>query len=432
VKNWYWWGLVFIVVIGAVFRLYRLDVAPPHLSNDEISIAYDAYSIARTGKDEHSNPWPIAFQSHSTYKAPLYAYILAPLTLVLNNTETTTRLPSAILGTGTIIVLGLLMTHITGSKILGLIGAGVLATNPWHIYTSRMALESNVALFFMILGIWLWLRGQKVFATIAMGLSIYGYHTQWLLTPIIMSGLIIGEKKYLKNVWYLLLLILICLPIGLNFVKNLGTTARANTEMVWKHPELEARLEDPQTSPIMKPILIGQGILGNYWEYWNWNYLFGDGLQILPNNNIYQPGLFLFPQIIFLIIGLFGIKKYIKKEYVPFIFFWLVISPLIPAMTNGGTNLVRNLPVVVPMILVISMGIYGWMEKSSKNIWIGGILFMISFGYFWMIYFHHFPKQSGINYQYGYKQEAEDLVQTRCISGCHICILVILILLIPA
>jgi hypothetical protein len=45
--------LTFIIFIVALFiRIVGMGKVPPHLSNDEISIAYDAYSLLHTGRDE--------------------------------------------------------------------------------------------------------------------------------------------------------------------------------------------------------------------------------------------------------------------------------------------------------------------------------------------------------------------------------------------
>lgn len=82
-----------IIILGLILRLAGLNLTPPHLSNDEISIAYDAYSISRNFRGEHGTYLPLSFQSHGTYKAPLYTYILAPIQYILGNKQWVARLP---------------------------------------------------------------------------------------------------------------------------------------------------------------------------------------------------------------------------------------------------------------------------------------------------------------------------------------------------
>ena len=60
--------LIVILVLSAVLRLYSLDEFPSGLNADEAAIGYNAYSLLRTGRDEHGNAWPIVFKSFGDYK----------------------------------------------------------------------------------------------------------------------------------------------------------------------------------------------------------------------------------------------------------------------------------------------------------------------------------------------------------------------------
>lgn len=51
-KGW-WLLLIFIIVLSGVLRLYKLSDIPVGLYADEASIGYNAYSILKTGRDEH-------------------------------------------------------------------------------------------------------------------------------------------------------------------------------------------------------------------------------------------------------------------------------------------------------------------------------------------------------------------------------------------
>ena len=43
--------LVVIILLASFLRLYNLANVPPHLTPDEASLGYNAYSILKTGKD---------------------------------------------------------------------------------------------------------------------------------------------------------------------------------------------------------------------------------------------------------------------------------------------------------------------------------------------------------------------------------------------
>ena len=64
--------LLFILLTGFLLRIYRISSVPPGLGNDEISIAYDAYSVGTIGRDSSGQFLPLSFKSHGTYKVPLY------------------------------------------------------------------------------------------------------------------------------------------------------------------------------------------------------------------------------------------------------------------------------------------------------------------------------------------------------------------------
>jgi 4-amino-4-deoxy-L-arabinose transferase-like glycosyltransferase len=153
-KKNFWMVLMGIVLIGGWLRMVGLDKNPPHLGNDEISIAYDSYSVRVTGKDEYGISWPLSFRSHRDYKAPLYAYLNMPFNYIFGNNEYGVRFLSALVGTIMILLMGIMGTKLGGEK-LGLLAAGLLALNPKSIFVSRMAYESNLAALLVMVGVYL-------------------------------------------------------------------------------------------------------------------------------------------------------------------------------------------------------------------------------------------------------------------------------------
>jgi len=410
-----------IVAITIFPRFINLDQSPPSLSNDEISIAYDAYSISHTGRDEHNKFLPVAFQSHNTYKAPLYIYLASVTNFFFGNSEFSVRLPSALLGSLTVLLLGWLIYLLSNNRNLSLISSAVLALSPWHIYTSRMALETNIALFFLTLGVslWFWSINRSkhwiiIPSLISFALSIWSYHTEWLLTPLLVFGLFIFTFKKIKN--YKLfavgvaIFIALCFPIYSNAWIERGTNARANTELITKDPGVNKVLQDKNSSVFSKVSILGRTFLSNYSDYTNPGYLFADGFiltRLLPKEDPYTVGLFLSTLLPFFFWGLIKVKKVFPDSYW-FIYFWLLTTPLIPSLTLGGLNIVRNLAFAVPVSIITACGLYD-LRNFFKNIYFRAafILFsLICIGYFAAIYYYHFPQEMAENFQYGYKQSA--------------------------
>src|SRR3989339_514153 len=54
-KNILW----LIILLAAIIRVWNLDNIPPHLTPDEASLGYNAYSILKTGKDEYGKTLPL-------------------------------------------------------------------------------------------------------------------------------------------------------------------------------------------------------------------------------------------------------------------------------------------------------------------------------------------------------------------------------------
>ena len=53
--------LLLACIVGLAFflRIYKVTQIPPALSWDEVSIGYNAYSILKTGRDEHGRYMPV-------------------------------------------------------------------------------------------------------------------------------------------------------------------------------------------------------------------------------------------------------------------------------------------------------------------------------------------------------------------------------------
>ena len=199
--------VLIIIIVTLLTRFSGLNKVPPHLSNDEISIAYDAYSISKTLRDEHNQLLPLYFRSHGDYKAPLTAYITSLSVKVLGNSDFAARFPSALLGSLTVLLIGLVTYQLSKNEKLSFTASFILAITPWHIYTSRMLLETNIALFFLVGGIFFhfYTVNKKIgflhiLSFCLFTLSMYSYHTQLGLTPLLIGSLtLIGGKNLIRK-----------------------------------------------------------------------------------------------------------------------------------------------------------------------------------------------------------------------------------------
>ena len=158
--------LLLIVFLAVGVRFWKLGDYPA-LNADEASIGYDAYSLLTTGKDQHGNSWPVSFQSFNDYKPGLYIYLAVPSVALFGLNEWSVRVPGALAGVGTVLILYLLVIELgryhsptTSHKLLATTAMFLLAISPWHIHFSRGGWEVNVATFFIVLGIFFFLKSH--------------------------------------------------------------------------------------------------------------------------------------------------------------------------------------------------------------------------------------------------------------------------------
>lgn len=178
--------LYLITLIGFGLRIYNLTNNPPALSWDEVSIGYNAYSILKTGRDEHGRFFPLdTFIAYGDYKPPLSIYITVPFVSLFGLNELAVRLPSALSGTLTVFLTYFIVIELfrgypnvltskdkrekknrlfvwgLKTEVLALLSETLLALSPWHINLSRAGFEANIALFFVLLGVFLFLYARR-------------------------------------------------------------------------------------------------------------------------------------------------------------------------------------------------------------------------------------------------------------------------------
>src|SRR5258708_4771339 len=115
--------LAAIIFLAFFLRFYKVTDDPPSLNWDEVSIAYNAYSIMKTGRDEWGQFLPIHFKSYGEYKLPVQIYGSIPGIAIFGLNELGVRITPVIYGTLTVLVIFLLGWEIFESIYVGLISA---------------------------------------------------------------------------------------------------------------------------------------------------------------------------------------------------------------------------------------------------------------------------------------------------------------------
>jgi hypothetical protein len=182
------------------FALYASDVPdnPPGFYIDESSIAYNALTVAQSGRDEHGEAWPLYFRAFGDYKNPAYVYLLAAVFRVTGPGATAARLLSAALGAAAALLLGLLAWRLTRSVEAGAVVACSALLTPWLYESSRLVFEAAAYPLACVLFLLALRRASRrerwgvsdvMALACALALLTYTYSVGRLLAPLLAAGL---------------------------------------------------------------------------------------------------------------------------------------------------------------------------------------------------------------------------------------------------
>lgn len=148
-----------IVLLSAGLRLWSLGSLPFGFHSDEVMNGYVGRYILENGRDLYSNVWPLLYFDHfGDYPNVLPMYLSGFSTLLFGSSVWAVRLPIALFGVGTVVLVYALCRWLWKSPWIGLIAALLLAVFPWHVILSRATAEGITASFVFLLGFFLLFR----------------------------------------------------------------------------------------------------------------------------------------------------------------------------------------------------------------------------------------------------------------------------------
>src|SRR3989338_977698 len=398
-----------ILFLGFILRVAYLDKFPIGLYSDEAVFGYNAYLLIQTGHDEYNRFWPVSLESFGDWKPPMQAWLAIPFVWSLGLNEYAVRLPSAILGTLTILIIYLLAKELFETKnkkqktknnefsrftiydlrFTPLIAAFLLAINPWHIFMSRMAMLVSVEVFFISLGV-LGLvegRGKKeegrrkinwwwAVAAVSFGGAIYRYYGSRVTVPLILLAFAATQFNELKLRWRELIIpfivgLVVLSPILIQSITDpVILTGRARTTSIFFNDNVRLQLWDAHTkaglkhiTPVIsrffdnKPYYYARDILSRYWSHFSPSFLFFKGDNHPPFKIPYLGYLHLI-DLPFFLIGLWMLRRVSEKGHASrFLIFYLLLSPFVASLTFLTPAANRSFNLVIPWTLITALEI---------------------------------------------------------------------------
>lgn len=423
-------SLGIIIFFAGLLRLYNIGNNPPSLSWDEVSIGYNAYSILKTGRDEHGRMFPLdTFISYGDYKPPLSIYVTVPSVAVFGLTEFAVRLPSALAGTLTILLTFFLVLELFQTSRFSFLASLLLAVSPWHIQLSRAGFEANIAVFFIVLGITLVLKTRRkptlwMIALLPFVAALYTFNSARYFAPLLGVGLLIFVRPFGRATfqWFatgLIVSFLALVPI-LPHLFSYEARIRFSEVNIFTDPSIvisaNERIDYDGGSVIGRLIhnrRIGyaRSYLNHFFDHFDPEFLFirGDGNPKFSIQDVGQLYLVEFP---FLIIGVYWILSRFRKEGL-LLLYWL-ITAIIPAAvareTPHALRIENTLPVwqmfIAAGIVSLAIRIRYQLSRSMHIVYslLLIVLYSLSVTYYLHNYYVHYPREYSGEWQYGYRE----------------------------
>ena len=463
-------GLAIVLFIAIFFRFFHMPSIPPSLNWDEVAFGYNAYSILKTGKDEFGKPFPLYFRSLDDNKMPVNTYLTVGSIAVFGYNDFAVRFPSAFLGALTVLCFYFLVkdlfavgqnirhgtmsmgqkddsAHCSLSSVtcISLLSAALLAILPWHIQFSRFAAEANVGFFFLILGSWLFIAGIKrspwllMLSPLCFGLSAYSYLSFQVFTPLLgfmLTLLYLKELIRLKRKY----IIGFCVTVGIvgifftyNTIFNnvhirVKGTSVFNTQQakdIFDHKEQEMFYDATLKINLVRRLFHDNQLftsadilIRGYLTHFSPTFLFFDYEQ--KQHHTPFVGLLYLVMLPFIPIGFYFLIRKFKRQEVIFVLAWLLMGPIPASITWDIPHAIRVYSMVVPLVILTSIGIYYSTLFFRKNkvvfpVFIAGIffLFALSSYYYFHQYMIHLPIERSKDWVYGRKELSEYLEKNK-------------------
>lgn len=424
--------LFLIVVLAGILRLLYLDYAPPSLNWDEVSHGYNAYSILTTGKDEWGLSFPAIFRAYGDYKLPGYIYLTAISEKFLGLNELAVRLPGALAGIGTVIFTYLVVFELFKKKGLANLSAFLVAVEPWSLFLSRGAFEANLSLFFIVSGVYYFLKSFAkpkflIPSAILVGLSVWTYNSARIFVPILGIVLVIvywkelsGQFKKNKAVFVVpfAVILLFFIPMFIQLLQPIGQ-ARYGKVSILDEGAIATINQARNTSKL--PTTLNR-LVNNRYAYFtqkfviNWASHYSGTFLFFKGGTDYQfsipgRGIIYWVDIIPMIVGLLWLVVKRSKANALLIA-WFLLSPIPSAITNEAPQVLRAIVMLPVPMIITATGVYeiaNWLHirfriSSGAVIAIYVVLIYLFLENYGIDYIKSYRINYSWSWQYGYKQ----------------------------
>lgn len=439
-------GIILVVVLASILRLYSISTLPPSMSDDEIRETESAYAIATTGKSLTGKFLPPTFTLDGFAFAPVPIYASAIVLKILPLSEFSARLSYAIVGIGTVYLLYLvtkkLFARHPNANDIALLSALTLALTPWHIHISRFAHEGVFPPFLYLLGTWLLFKATQkssllpVLSALSFFLGFYSYAaTKIVYLPVVIIVWWFCRKHLSKQSFFRYWILVIVTVASFVYLAAYHQGAAYSGGRIFLEDIQTANLEvNAIRTSTAKPELLAR-LLHNKFTYWgrmflekysyafSGQFLFTDGeaagLYSLPNR-----GQLYLAALPFLLLGILYLFSNNRRV------FWLVLSMLLIAPLPSGLGVSRptythRSVMMLPWLSILTAyGLWHTMtlwRNIRTRIATGGaivVIFLYALGSYLQQYYFEWPRYGGSYFS----QPTKEMIQKAASASTNVVI----------
>ena len=190
-----------LMLLGILLRIFNFNQVPGGMNQDEAFILHESWSLLNYGVDTWGYSFPVYFVSIGGGQSVLLSYLSVPLVAIFGLNVIAIRIPVLILFIISMYYFYKIFKELCDERA-GLIALFIIATNPFHIMSSRWGLDCFLLLPMMIISSYYPIMAYKynskylIVAAVFLGLCLYSYSLCWVLIPFY---LLVYAYLYFKN-----------------------------------------------------------------------------------------------------------------------------------------------------------------------------------------------------------------------------------------
>lgn len=343
--------------------LYLPDLAgaPYYLNRDEMFFGLTAHSLATTGVDANGHYLPLYTQSPMRYGSemwfqPALMYSAALSVKLFGLSEGTVRLPMTLMAIIDVVLMYFVARRLFKRELPAIGAAILLAVTPAHYIHSRVAMDFQAPLPFLLAWLLFALTyfderrvGWLVAAGLSLGLGLYTYIAAYMWMPVYGILTVIALLVRRDSIGRTALFVGACAVPALLCIPFLLSHPTVIRDVMWHYDR-----EQPQTAAGADLFLtyfdverFGRAAMV-YARFWSPRFLFIDG-----PNALWSAGVFLLPMAGLVVVGIAVTLRRARPESI--LLLGGLLTAAIPASLVGDLDAIHRASAVLPFAVLIAV-----------------------------------------------------------------------------